>query len=120
MIFRAACPILPSRDLGATFAFYQRLGFRRFGGEYPDYLMINRDGLELHFFLHEGLKPEENAHGAYLRVDHAGMVAGEWGALGLPLAGIPRFVGVEDKPWGMRECAVLDPDGNLLRVGQML
>jgi hypothetical protein len=27
---------------------------------------------------------------------------------------------IEDKPWGMREFAVVDEDGNLLRVGQEL
>jgi catechol 2,3-dioxygenase-like lactoylglutathione lyase family enzyme len=27
-------------------------------------------------------------------------------------------VRVEDKPWGMRELALVDPDGNLIRAGQ--
>jgi len=27
---------------------------------------------------------------------------------------------LEDKPWGLREFAVVDPDGNLLRVGPMI
>jgi len=27
---------------------------------------------------------------------------------------------IENKPWGMREFAVVDEDGNLLRVGQLL
>jgi hypothetical protein len=27
---------------------------------------------------------------------------------------------LEDKPWGLREFAVIDPDGNLLRIGQLL
>jgi hypothetical protein len=25
---------------------------------------------------------------------------------------------VEDKPWGMREFAIVDPNGTLIRVGQ--
>jgi hypothetical protein len=27
---------------------------------------------------------------------------------------------LEDKPWGLREFAVVDPDGNLLRIGQLI
>jgi hypothetical protein len=27
---------------------------------------------------------------------------------------------IEDKPWGLREFAVIDPDGNLLRIGQII
>jgi hypothetical protein len=27
---------------------------------------------------------------------------------------------LEDKPWGLREFAVVDPDGNLLRIGQVI
>jgi hypothetical protein len=38
----------------------------------------------------------------------------------LPRRGIPRQDVLEDKPWGMREFAVVDPDGNLLRIGQTL
>jgi hypothetical protein len=38
---------------------------------------------------------------------------------GLPKRGIPRMDAIENKPWGMREFAVFDEDGNLLRVGQV-
>jgi hypothetical protein len=27
---------------------------------------------------------------------------------------------LEDKPWGLREFAVVDPDGNLIRIGQII
>ena len=35
-------------------------------------------------------------------------------------ASAARLTAVEDKPWGMREFAVVDPNGNLLRVGRPL
>jgi hypothetical protein len=38
----------------------------------------------------------------------------------LPRKGIPRQDVLEDKPWGMREFAIVDPNGNLLRIGQTL
>lgn len=41
-------------------------------------------------------------------------------AAGLPKRGIPRMDPIENKPWGMREIAIVDDDGNLLRVGQEL
>jgi hypothetical protein len=45
-------PILPSRDLRETLAFYERLGFENRGAppEQWDYLIIGRGGIELHFF----------------------------------------------------------------------
>jgi hypothetical protein len=27
---------------------------------------------------------------------------------------------LETKPWGMREFAIVDPDGNLIRIGQTI
>jgi uncharacterized glyoxalase superfamily protein PhnB len=36
----------------------------------------------------------------------------------LPNEGIPRIDALQDKPWGMREFAIIDEDGNLLRIGQ--
>ena len=41
-------------------------------------------------------------------------------AAALPRHGIPRMDVIGDKPWGMREFAVVDPDGNLLRIGQVI
>lgn len=38
----------------------------------------------------------------------------------LPERGIPRLDPVGDKPWGMREFAIVDESGNLLRIGQVI
>ena len=38
----------------------------------------------------------------------------------LPRTGIPRMDTLQDKPWGLREFAIVDPDGNLVRIGQVL
>lgn len=48
----SAVPILPSRDLRETLAFYERLGFENRGAtpEEWDYLILGRGGIELHFF----------------------------------------------------------------------
>jgi hypothetical protein len=33
---------------------------------------------------------------------------------------ILRLDALEDKPWGMRKFTIVDPDGNLFRIGQTI
>lgn len=110
-------PILPSRSLARTIAFYAKLGFA--GRLLADgtYLILTRDDLELHFFPHPTLQPEACYAGCYLRTLDVDRLHDEFGRAGLPASGIPRIEAVEDKPWGLREFALLDEDGNLLRIG---
>ena len=116
-----AIPILPGRSLPDTLAFYARLGFEgEILGEGDAYAILTRGDLELHFFLHAGLVPAESWAGCYLRVADVDSLYTAFLAAGLPKRGIPRMDAVEDKPWGMREFALVDEDGNLLRVGQEL
>ncbi len=117
-MWEQACPILPSRDFDRTQAFYGTLGFQTW---YRDegYLLINRDGVELHFFHHPSLDADHATHGAYIRPADVDAVSDEIAALGLPDTGSgPKFAPAEDKPWGMREASLWDPDGNLFRIGQ--
>jgi catechol 2,3-dioxygenase-like lactoylglutathione lyase family enzyme len=111
-------PILPSRDLEAAEAFWARLGFATVYKDAAEYLLMKREGAEVHFWLDRELEPTRNDAGAYLRPSHIDALDAEWGTLGLPATGVPRLVRVEDKPWGMRELALVDPDGNLIRAGQ--
>jgi hypothetical protein len=53
-------------------------------------------------------------------VKDADRLHGELTALRLPREGIPRLTSIEDKPWGMREFVLVDPSGNLVRVGHDL
>lgn len=113
-----AIPILPSRALPATLAFYARLGFAgRVVGD--AYAIVTRGSVELHFFAHAALDPATSHAGCYVRVQAVDPVYAAFAAAALPRAGIPRMDPLEDKPWGMREFAVVDPDGNLLRIGQV-
>jgi catechol 2,3-dioxygenase-like lactoylglutathione lyase family enzyme len=111
-------PILPTRDVEACEAFWRRLGFHTIYKDPEGYLLMKREGAEVHFWLNRDLDPTRNDAGAYLRPSDIGALNAEWLELGLPEAGIPRFVAVEAKPWGMRELALVDPDGNLVRAGQ--
>jgi catechol 2,3-dioxygenase-like lactoylglutathione lyase family enzyme len=110
-------PILPARDIAETEGFWQRLGFETIYVD-AEYLLLKREGAEVHFFHHPALDPAANDHGAYLRPADIDALDMEWAVLGLPPVGIPRLERASDKPWGMRELALLDLNGNLIRAGQ--
>jgi hypothetical protein len=110
-------PILPARDIAATEGFWQRLGFATIYCD-AEYLLMKREGAEVHFFLHSAHDPDTCDHGAYLRPTNIDALDVEWAALDLPGTGIPRLERAADKPWGMRELALFDLDGNLIRAGQ--
>jgi uncharacterized protein (DUF952 family)/catechol 2,3-dioxygenase-like lactoylglutathione lyase family enzyme len=106
-------PILPSLDLERTARWYARLGFE-LGALYPNqYLMVYRDGFDLHFFHQARLLPMHNDHGAYMWCDDAFALHAEWlaadaeGRLGAP----------ERTEYGLDEGHYADPDGNLIRFG---
>jgi len=116
-----AIPILPARDLGETRRFYEALGFRAAGwwpGEFGGYAILRRGDLSMHFFAYEDLSPSANYAQCYWRVQNVDALHAECQAADLPSSGAPRLEAVEDKPWGMREFAIVDPNGNLVRVGQ--
>jgi catechol 2,3-dioxygenase-like lactoylglutathione lyase family enzyme len=116
-----AIPILPCRSVSATTEFYRRLGFE--GGAHAfdqNYAIFKRGPIELHFFAHPRLVAAESWAGCYIRVSDVQTLYEAGLAMGLPDSGIPRIDPLEDKPWGLKEFAVVDPDGNLLRIGQII
>ena len=119
-VAEGVAPILPSRDLRATSAFFQRLGYEEVGLWPDEYLIVMRGEIGLHFFHHRGLDPRSSIAGCYLYVEDADALYAEYSALGLPGEGIPRLVPPEDAEYGLREFALVDADGNLLRIGSPL
>lgn len=116
-----AIPILPCRSVSATAEFYRRLGFE--GGPHgfnPDYAIFKRGKVEIHFFTHAELVPAQSWAGCYIRVSDVQSFYEASLASDLPDSGTPRLHRLEDKPWGLREFAIIDPDGNLLRIGQII
>ena len=112
----AAIPKLPFIDKQATLDFYIRqLGFELLS-DYGDYLLLRRDGAELHFFSHPKLQPAQSDFMVYLRVDQ-GLQAlyAQWQEQGVAIH--PNGP-LEAKPWGQWEFALLDPNGTLLTFGE--
>ena len=106
----ATVPVLASLDLAQSLQFYgERLGFACVL-QAPDYLIMERDGCELHFWHTEERHIAENTS-CYVRGDTRALHA-DFARRGLALA--PPAV----RPWGMRELYVIDPHGNLLKFGE--
>jgi catechol 2,3-dioxygenase-like lactoylglutathione lyase family enzyme len=116
-------PILPSRDLRETLAFYERLGFENRGAppEQWDYLILGRGALELHFYADADVDPLTTAASCYAFVGDAQALHDEWASLVEPDPPTgSRIVAPLDTDYGIREFAVVDRSGNLLRVGSPL
>jgi catechol 2,3-dioxygenase-like lactoylglutathione lyase family enzyme len=111
-----ATPTLPSRDLIATAAFYARLGFREVFRD-AGWLVLERASLQIEFFPHPTLDPQANYAGCCLRVADVNALHAAFSSAGLPTdeRALPRLTPPVDQPWGFREFALVDLDGNLLR-----
>jgi uncharacterized glyoxalase superfamily protein PhnB len=109
-------PKLPMRHKATTRDFYlHTLGFQDIGAvDYPDYLMLQKDTIEIHFFTFRDLDPKENYGQVYIRTDNIE----EW--YQLAQANNVSHTALEDKPWQQREFSIHDPDNNLLTFGQSL
>jgi catechol 2,3-dioxygenase-like lactoylglutathione lyase family enzyme len=116
-----AVPILPARDLDATLAFYERLGFESIGAmpEEWGYLIIRRGGIQLHFYRDPDVDPLTTDHSCYVYTDDADSLHREWNTVGVPRdpATGSRLQPPVETDYGMREFALVDPNGNLVRVG---
>lgn len=104
-----AVPIVPCNDLDESQAFYERLGFAlksRYDAQGYRILADER-GASVHLTATEPgwVVPERNAHGLYFYSDKVEALAQEFGRR------------ADHKPWGLREFAVSDPNGLLVRVG---
>ena len=109
-------PKLPMRDKAATRDFYlNKLGFQEFGSaDYDGYLMVQKDGIQIHFFEFKELDPKENYGQVYIRTDNID----EW--YQFAKSKTVNSSDLANKPWRQKEFSVLDPDNNLLTFGQTM
>src|SRR5882757_1858971 len=103
-----AIPILPSRSVNDTLAFFRRLGFEGRIHSYGDYAILTRGTVELHFFTHRELRPAESSAMCYIRVSDVESIYRAFTLAELPRRGIPRQDALDDKPWGMRKILWID------------
>jgi len=113
--------ILPCNDLDLSERFYARLGFVRDRADagpsalHADYLVLS-DGRGAYLHLIQAidgwLTPGRNPFGLYFCVEDVDRLADAFEAEIIEIDRRP-----ENKPWGMYEFSVSDPDETLVRVG---
>lgn len=113
-----ATPNLPSNDLDKTAAFYEALGFQT-GFKDDGWMIMKRGTITLEFVPLE-VDPKTTAASCCLRVDDLDALHADFAKVGLAdnCWATPRLTSPVDQPWGMRDFALVDPDGNLLRCIQ--
>lgn len=113
----AIIPKLPMRDRALTYNYYvEKLGFLYIGSDdFEQYLIVEKDGLQIHFFEFKTLDPKKNYGQVYLRTNDIDKVYKTF--LDNKVSIHPNGH-LETKPWGQKEFALLDPDNNLLTFGK--
>jgi catechol 2,3-dioxygenase-like lactoylglutathione lyase family enzyme len=109
-------PVLPSADFDRTSQFYALLGFHG-PRNYPEYLILQCDEQEIHFFLEIGDHTYGHGHShfsSYIRAQGLDELY-----VTLETAGV-AVDPPSEQPWGMKELNVVDPDGSLLRFGERI
>jgi catechol 2,3-dioxygenase-like lactoylglutathione lyase family enzyme len=105
-----AVPIIPARDTVASAEWYRdNLGFELVHTE-PEYAIVERDDVGIHFWGPSGISPERSDTMFRIRVDGIDGLYEHCRAREIVHPNAP----LEEKPWGAREFAVIDRDGNLL------
>ncbi|WP_024509670.1 VOC family protein [Bradyrhizobium sp. ARR65] len=117
----AMIAILPCNNLDASEAFYKRLGFVRPDEEKQsssadDSYRILSDGKGAQLHLTDAVEgwlvPGRNPFALYLYTEDVDALAAEFASELL------ERNGPENKPWGMYEFSLSDPDETLVRVGR--
>jgi uncharacterized glyoxalase superfamily protein PhnB len=113
----SAIPKLPFIDKQQTVDYYvNQLGFK-LRSDYGDYLMMDLEGVELHFFSYPTLQPTKSDFMIYFRVIGIEAMYQSYEKKGIAIHPNGKL---EDKPWGQKEFALLDPSGTLLTFGQAI
>ena len=109
-----AIPVLASLDIEATLRFYaERMKFVAVA-RYPDYGIVARGDVQIHFWLTDDA---EIPKATSCRIDVVGVneLYQEMSASGVVHPNGPLI----EQPWGLREFAVLDDDGNMIKFGEL-
>ena len=109
-------PKLPMRNIADTKKFYQQAGFR-ITADHGNYLIVQQEGVEIHFFEFKDLDPKENYGQIYIRTDGIDEV---YQQLQQKSIAIHPNGKLEIKPWGQKEFSILDPDSNLITFGETM
>lgn len=113
----AIIPKLPFIDKQLTIDFYKKIGFN-FDADYGEYLILNFEQTELHFFSYQDLDPKKSNFMIYLRVN-AEIELFYNTLIEKQIAIHPNGM-LEKKTWNQIEFSIIDPNGTLLTFGQFI
>ena len=109
-----AFAIVPSNNLSAAIAFWERLGFSRTGGD-VNYIIMTGWSCEVHV-IQAGAGPwrvpEHNPFGVFIRTPDVEAIAAKVDDLIIRPGGVLRH-----REWGLYEVGINGPDGLLVRIG---
>ncbi|MHA7843283.1 MAG: bleomycin resistance protein [Winogradskyella sp.] len=107
-------PVLASLNIKKTVDFYKtKLGFNKVGYLDDNYAVIARDNFVVHFWkCNDKINPENTS--CYVDVEDIDTLYEELKDFDV----IHPNGKLENKPWEMREFAILDLDGNMIKFGQ--
>jgi uncharacterized glyoxalase superfamily protein PhnB len=106
----SAIPIIPARETDALTRWYRdQLGFTIVHAE-REYGIVERDGVQVHFWGPSCIAPEDSMTMFRIGVTDIDALYADCTEQGLVHPNAP----LQGKPWGLREFAVIDGDGNLL------
>ncbi|HEV3169095.1 MAG TPA: hypothetical protein VGZ32_02085 [Actinocrinis sp.] len=104
-------PVLPSVNLDRSLAHYRYLGFRVLEHA-EDYARLAWSDAELHIYRQPELDPAANCIGCYVRVTDPQALRATWAGDGVECLDMSI-----SSHYGPTAFAVVDPDGNTLRIG---
>lgn len=122
-MIEAVHPVLMARDVGASVAFFAKLGFALLFEDSPAsprYAVVKRDGCELHLQWQDASQWDGSRDRPAYRflVEDVDLLFDEFRAAGAaPDDSCPRspWAAPGDTPWGTREFHLRDPGGNVLQ-----
>jgi uncharacterized glyoxalase superfamily protein PhnB len=109
-------PKLPYIEKQKTLDFYvNQLGFSVMS-DYGEYLLLESNNVELHFFHFSSLLPNKSNFMIYLRIDNE--IENYYQKLQKKGVTIHPNGKLETKIWQQKEFSIIDPNGTLLTFGQ--
>lgn len=108
--FIAATPLLASLDINRSTEFYaSKLGFTKVYDEQGQYGIVRLDSVRVHFWACDDRHIAE-ATSCRIEVEGIDELFAQCTKYQIVHVNAP----LEEKPWGAREFAILDPDGNMV------
>ena len=114
----SSAAVFPVDDCVKTADYYdKKLGFKVSAtrGDPPHYIIVERDGVEIHFSEREDTSEKLQPGHVYVTAAGVDAIYEEYTAKGLSI-----FLPPEDKDHGKREFEIADCNGHFITVGQPL